>query len=78
MPMWCVAPLEMNEGELIGGKGTIGLQAAVPKMSHTRPLIFFPLDEQMFRAGKCQSVCILWLILQTANISDYMAFIIRW
>ena len=61
MPMWCVAPLEMNEGKylgarvqsayrlqcrkaphatvaplemneaVIGGKGTIGLQAAVPK-----------------------------------------------
>ena len=40
MPMWCVAPLEMNERELIGGKGTIGLQAAVPKMPHTRSLIF--------------------------------------
>jgi len=25
-------------GELIGGKGTIGLQAAVPKKPHTRPL----------------------------------------
>jgi hypothetical protein len=24
--------------ELIGGKGTIGLQAAVPKRPHTRPL----------------------------------------
>ena len=27
-------------GELVGGKGTIGLQAAVPKMPHTRPLTF--------------------------------------
>jgi hypothetical protein len=25
----------MNEGELIWGKGTIGLQAAVPKKPHT-------------------------------------------
>jgi len=34
-----VAPLEMNEGNSLGGKGTIGLQAAVPKKSHT--LTFF-------------------------------------
>ena len=27
--------------ELIGGKGTIGLQAAVPKKPHMRPLTFF-------------------------------------
>ena len=40
MPMWCVAPLKMNEGNLLGGKGTIGLQAAVPKRPHTRPLTF--------------------------------------
>jgi len=38
VPMWCVAPLEMNEGNSLGGKGTIGLQAAVPKRPHTRPL----------------------------------------
>ena len=38
--MWCMAPLKMNEGNSLGGggKGTIGLQAAVPKKPHTRPL----------------------------------------
>ena len=35
--MWCVALMEMNEGNSLG-KGTIGLQAAVPKRPHTRPL----------------------------------------
>jgi len=39
--MWCVAPLVMNEGKSLGGKGTIGLQAAVPKWPHTRPLTFY-------------------------------------
>jgi len=28
----------MNEGNSLGSKGTIGLQAAVPKKPHTRPL----------------------------------------
>jgi hypothetical protein len=28
VPMWCVAPLEINEGNSLGGKGTIALQAA--------------------------------------------------
>ena len=35
MPMWCVAPLEMN-----GGEGTIGLHAAVKKKHHMRPLTY--------------------------------------
>jgi hypothetical protein len=34
--MWCVAPLEMNEGTH-WGQGAIGLQAAVPKSPHTLP-----------------------------------------
>jgi len=41
MPVWCVAPLVMNEGNSLAGKGTIGLQAAVPKRPHTRTLTFF-------------------------------------
>jgi len=41
MPVWCVAPLVMNEGNSLGGKVTIGLQAAVPKRPHTRTLTFF-------------------------------------
>ena len=38
MPIWCVALLVMNEGNSLGGKGTINLQAAVPKKPHTRHL----------------------------------------
>jgi hypothetical protein len=38
VPIWCVAPLEMNEGNSLEGKGTISLQAAVPKKHHTRHL----------------------------------------
>ena len=38
MPMLCVATLEMNEENSLGIKGTIGLQAAVPKSPHTRRL----------------------------------------
>ena len=32
-------------GEIIGGKGTIGLQAAVPKKPHTRNLMIFKGDD---------------------------------
>ena len=40
--MWCVAPLVMNEGELIGGKGTIGLQGrSAEKAPHATFNFFF-------------------------------------
>ena len=41
MAVWCVAPLEMNEGNSLGGKGTIDLLAAVPKRPYTPPSNLF-------------------------------------
>jgi len=56
--MWCVAPLEMNEGNSFGGKGTIGLQAAVLKRPHTRTLTFlvqtvYARSKQVLRRYVC-------------------------
>jgi len=36
--MWCVAPLEMNEGNSLGARVQSAYKAAVPKKPHTRPL----------------------------------------
>ena len=58
--MWCVAPLEMNEGTSLGGKGKIGLQAAVPKRPHTRPLFilfgYFSPEQFGTIRGSCPSM----------------------
>ena len=48
--MWCVAPLEMKEGNSLGGRGTIGLQTAVPKRPHTRRFYKCHLEDTLLVA----------------------------
>ena len=38
MPMWCVAPLEMNEANSLGERVQSAYKAVVPKKPHTLPL----------------------------------------
>jgi len=34
MPMWCIAPLEMNEGNSLGGKGNRPTGCSAEKAPH--------------------------------------------
>ena len=59
MPMWCVAPLEMNEGNSLG-QGYNRPTAAVPKRPHTRRFNVFHNFIGYFSVGN-HAVAAVWL-----------------
>ena len=56
MPMWCVVPLEMNEGNSLGARVQSAYKAAVPIKPHKRPyrgnMGKYVVGEHITAAGK--------------------------